>query len=182
MVEAANDDFSRTRDSADTLAGSAPSLNLLDLGSSDYYGSRSGTKADDLSRIPGAAGSASLSFSDPFESIYGKKGEDLPVLGEDSHYGIDALTGKVTAYPNMHLDIWTKADKDRADALDKRGYSYALDPVSGKVGPVPNGPRTDIWTKQDADRQKILQDRGWSYGLNPSTGKVVRYPYGPQLD
>ncbi|MBX9567891.1 MAG: hypothetical protein K2X77_03310 [Candidatus Obscuribacterales bacterium] len=81
----------------------------------------------------------------------------------------------------MRTDIWTKADQDKADAINKRGFSYGLDPVTGRVSAFPNK-RNDLYTKADAERDKTIRDRGWFYGLDPSTGKVVHFKSGAHLE
>lgn len=151
-----------------------PGLNLLDLTGASAGGSRS---ISDISRELGA----DLLLSDPFHKAAGRRGGDLPVLGENSSYSIDSLTGRVTANPTMRTDIWTKADQDKADAINKRGFSYGLDPVTGRVSAFPNK-RNDLYTKADAERDKTIRDRGWFYGLDPSTGKVVHFKSGAHLE
>jgi hypothetical protein len=173
MVESADRDSIHVNDRGDSPSiDTSNRLNLLDL--TECGKSNNSRSIADLARDL-----LCEPLSDGHSSGLNR---DLPVLGDDSFYGIDPLTGGVKAYPSgPRPDIWTKADQDFADTINKRGYFYALDPVSGKVTACPNQ-RTDIYTRDDANRDRLIKERGWYYGLSPRTGKVVRFPAGPQLE
>jgi hypothetical protein len=159
---------------------STESFNLLDL----WSGSTMTNKRSDDDN---SSNLRDLLITDPFgaeDRQPGNLNRDLPVLGNDQHYGIDPLTGNVRAYSSSssaRSDIWTKKDADAAAAIEKQGYSYGLDPLTGQITSSRNI-RTDLYTARDAARDKTIRERGWSYGLNPRTGVLMQVSSRPVLE
>lgn len=105
----------------------------------------------------------------PTDDIFGRS--ERPEAPDGFHYALDPLTGRtrLTADPSGRAVPDIARYDPAQDIINRRGWSYGVDPNTGMVGPVPNA-RPDIYIRQP------YEDRGWHYALDPRTGAIRAYP------